>query len=84
MSTIELREGFVDDSLIDDSLASIFRPVIRRLNDAERAMYIRSGSVFVWEETEEAIGLRRVSVLIRRRKVRVLTRDYVRSSGQTA
>lgn len=39
----------------------IFRPVIRRLNDAERAMYIRSGSVFVWEETEEAIGLRRVS-----------------------
>ncbi|KAG8856035.1 hypothetical protein FRB96_006602 [Tulasnella sp. 330] len=37
----------------------IFRPVIRRLNDAERAMYIRSGSVFVWEETEEAIGLRR-------------------------
>ncbi|KAG9038945.1 hypothetical protein FRB95_013623 [Tulasnella sp. JGI-2019a] len=37
----------------------VFRPVIRRLNDAERAMYIRSGSVFVWEETEEAIGLRR-------------------------
>lgn len=50
----------VDVGVINNS---IFRPVIRRLNDAERALYIRSGSVFVWEETEEAIGLRRVSLV---------------------
>ncbi|KAG8924056.1 hypothetical protein FRC01_011995 [Tulasnella sp. 417] len=37
----------------------LLRPVIRRLNDAERSAFIRSGSVFVWEESEEAIGLRR-------------------------
>lgn len=40
---------------------SVLRPVIRRLNDTERSAFIRSGSVFVWEESEEAIGLRRVS-----------------------
>ncbi len=48
--------------LIESIDRSLLRPVIRRLNDAERSAFIRSGSVFVWEESEEAIGLRRVSV----------------------
>ena len=42
----------------------LLRPVVRRLNEVERSMHVRSGSVFVWEETEEAIGLRRVSVTL--------------------
>lgn len=33
--------------------------VARRLNDAERGMFIRSGSVFVWTESDDDLGLRR-------------------------
>ncbi|KAF9265563.1 hypothetical protein L218DRAFT_860458 [Marasmius fiardii PR-910] len=34
-------------------------PVTRRLNEAERAKSIRSGSVFVWEESDDEAGLKR-------------------------
>ncbi|KDN48965.1 hypothetical protein RSAG8_02318, partial [Rhizoctonia solani AG-8 WAC10335] len=34
-------------------------PVSRRLNDSERAMFIKSGSVFVWQEADDDIGLKR-------------------------
>ncbi|KAI0929061.1 hypothetical protein AcW1_006110 [Taiwanofungus camphoratus] len=37
----------------------LLKPVQRRLNDFERAMYIKSGTVFVWEESEEEMGLKR-------------------------
>ncbi|EUC61661.1 Gti1/Pac2 family containing protein [Rhizoctonia solani AG-3 Rhs1AP] len=37
----------------------IFTPVSRRLNDSERAMFIKSGSVFVWQEADDDIGLKR-------------------------
>ncbi|KAG8717271.1 hypothetical protein FRC09_014520, partial [Ceratobasidium sp. 395] len=30
----------------------ILKPVSRRLNDSERAMFIKSGSVFVWHEAD--------------------------------
>ncbi|KDQ07072.1 hypothetical protein BOTBODRAFT_120595 [Botryobasidium botryosum FD-172 SS1] len=36
----------------------ILRPVARRLNDAER-MSICSGSIFVWEESDDELGLKR-------------------------
>ncbi|KAF8334201.1 Gti1/Pac2 family-domain-containing protein [Cantharellus anzutake] len=35
------------------------QPVTRRLNEVERMSYIRSGSVFVWEESDDDTGLRR-------------------------
>jgi Gti1/Pac2 family transcription factor len=36
------------------------RPVTRRLNEMERNMYIRSGSLFIWEECgDEDTGLKR-------------------------
>ncbi|QRV99922.1 cAMP-independent regulatory protein pac2 [Ceratobasidium sp. AG-Ba] len=35
------------------------KPVSRRLNDSERAMFIKSGSVFVWHEADDDIGLKR-------------------------
>ncbi|KAF5373715.1 hypothetical protein D9758_000743 [Tetrapyrgos nigripes] len=35
------------------------RAVTRRLNDSERSMFVRSGSVFVWEECDDESGLKR-------------------------
>ncbi|KAJ3801478.1 Gti1/Pac2 family-domain-containing protein [Lentinula aff. detonsa] len=37
----------------------LLRPVVRRLNEVERSMHVRSGSVFVWEECEDESGLKR-------------------------
>lgn len=37
----------------------ILKPVSRRLNDSERAMFIKSGSVFIWQEADDDIGLKR-------------------------
>ncbi|KAG7092653.1 hypothetical protein E1B28_008990 [Marasmius oreades] len=37
----------------------ILLPVTRRLNEAERSICIRSGSVFVWEESDDEAGLKR-------------------------
>lgn len=34
-------------------------PIKRRLNEHERGMNIRSGAVFVWEESNDETGLRR-------------------------
>ena len=36
-----------------------FRPVTRRLNDEERSAFIQSGSVFIWAESEDELGLKR-------------------------
>ncbi|KAI0323234.1 hypothetical protein GY45DRAFT_1376474 [Cubamyces sp. BRFM 1775] len=33
--------------------------VLRRLNEDERLAYIRSGSLFVWEENDDEVGLKR-------------------------
>jgi len=35
------------------------RPVQRRLNEIERATFIQSGAIFVWEESEDDLGLKR-------------------------
>ncbi|KAH9996852.1 Gti1/Pac2 family-domain-containing protein [Russula vinacea] len=35
------------------------RPVTRRLNEVERSMYITSGAIFVWEESDDDLGLKR-------------------------
>lgn len=35
------------------------RPVTRRLNEMERSMYVQSGAVFVWEESDDESGLKR-------------------------
>ena len=34
-------------------------PIIRRLNETERAMLIRPGAIFVWFESEDENGLKR-------------------------
>ena len=35
------------------------RAVVHRLNELERTAYIQSGSIFVWEESEDEMGLKR-------------------------
>jgi hypothetical protein len=37
----------------------LLRPVVRRLNEMERLMHIRSGAIFVWEECGDESGLKR-------------------------
>ncbi|KAH9950268.1 Gti1/Pac2 family-domain-containing protein [Amylocystis lapponica] len=37
----------------------LLKPVVRRLNELERSMYITSGAIFIWEESDEDIGLKR-------------------------
>jgi hypothetical protein len=37
----------------------LLRPVTRRLNEVERSMYIISGAIFVWEESDDDLGLKR-------------------------
>ena len=37
----------------------MLRPVVRRLNELERSTYIQSGAIFVWEESDDEMGLKR-------------------------
>ncbi len=37
----------------------MLRPVVRRLNELERSTYIQSGAIFVWEESDDELGLKR-------------------------
>ncbi|KAI0748624.1 Gti1/Pac2 family-domain-containing protein [Daedaleopsis nitida] len=37
----------------------LLKPVQRRLNELERSTYIASGSLFVWEESDDEMGLKR-------------------------
>ncbi|KAI0672736.1 Gti1/Pac2 family-domain-containing protein [Trametes maxima] len=37
----------------------LLKPVHRRLNELERSSYIQSGSLFVWEESDDEMGLKR-------------------------
>ncbi|KAI0086139.1 Gti1/Pac2 family-domain-containing protein [Irpex rosettiformis] len=37
----------------------LLKPVVRRLNELERASFIQSGSIFVWEESDDEMGLKR-------------------------
>ena len=34
------------------------KPVLRQLNEMERTRYITSGSLFVWEESDDEMGLK--------------------------
>ena len=35
------------------------KPVTRRLNEIERSMFIQSGAIFVWEQSDDELGLKR-------------------------
>ncbi|KIM28903.1 hypothetical protein M408DRAFT_23547 [Serendipita vermifera MAFF 305830] len=52
----DVRDALI---LLEAVRLGILKQVSRRLNDAERSMYVRSGSVFVWEENEDDAGIKR-------------------------
>ncbi|KZT09723.1 uncharacterized protein LAESUDRAFT_810689 [Laetiporus sulphureus 93-53] len=56
---LHLRDARDAHTVFEAVRQSLLRPVKRRLNETERQLYIKSGSIFVWEESEEESGLRR-------------------------
>ena len=56
---LHVRHVYDAQTILEAVRLGRLRIVSRRLNDAERDEFIRSGSVFVWEESEEESGLRR-------------------------
>lgn len=58
----------------------VLKPVVRRLNELERSSFIQSGSIFIWEESDDEMGLKRwtdgkVWSGSRMREVRAMPRD---------
>ncbi|KZV92178.1 hypothetical protein EXIGLDRAFT_675436 [Exidia glandulosa HHB12029] len=58
-SRLHLRDARDAQVVLEAVRLGILQIVSRRLNDAERSAYIRSGSVFVWEESDDELGLKR-------------------------
>jgi hypothetical protein len=56
----------------------LLRPVTRRLNEVERSMYITSGAMFVWEESDDDLGLKRWT------DGRVWSQSRMREVGRTS
>ncbi|CCM04401.1 uncharacterized protein FIBRA_06578 [Fibroporia radiculosa] len=56
---LHLRDARDAHTLFEAVRLGMLKLVRRRLNDYERSTYIVSGSVFVWEESEEETGLKR-------------------------
>ncbi|EJD44185.1 hypothetical protein AURDEDRAFT_65516 [Auricularia subglabra TFB-10046 SS5] len=56
---LHLRDARDAQVVLEAVRLGILQIVSRRLNDAERSAYIRSGSVFVWEESDDELGLKR-------------------------
>lgn len=56
---LHLRDARDAHTVFEAVRLGMLRPITRRLNEAERSMCIRSGSVFVWEESEDESGLKR-------------------------
>lgn len=55
----------------------LLRPAVRRLNEVERSMHVRSGSVFVWEECDDESGLKRWTGIVL--PPRILNKDNLTS-----
>ena len=56
--------GYVDTTadalrLIQAARCGLIPRITRRLNELERATYIQSGAIFVWEESDDEMGLKR-------------------------
>ncbi|PCH37770.1 hypothetical protein WOLCODRAFT_114140, partial [Wolfiporia cocos MD-104 SS10] len=56
---LHLRDARDAHIVLEAVRQGLLKPAQRRLNDMERASFIASGSVFVWEESEEETGLKR-------------------------
>lgn len=56
---LHLRDRADAHKLFEAVRQGILPAVTRRLNDSERIAHIKSGSVFVWEQSENPMGLKR-------------------------
>ncbi|KAI0306415.1 Gti1/Pac2 family-domain-containing protein [Multifurca ochricompacta] len=58
-SRLHVRDAHDAHIVFEAVRQGLLRPVTRRLNEVERSMYITSGAIFVWEESDDDLGLKR-------------------------
>ncbi|KAI0302203.1 Gti1/Pac2 family-domain-containing protein [Russula brevipes] len=58
-SRLHVRDAHDAHTVFEAVRQGFLRPVTRRLNEVERSMYITSGAIFVWEESDDDLGLKR-------------------------
>jgi len=56
---LHIRDACDAHIVLEAVRTGLLQPVKRRLNGLERSMNIRSGAIFVWEESNNEKGLRR-------------------------
>ncbi|KAF5315538.1 hypothetical protein D9611_004872 [Ephemerocybe angulata] len=56
---IHVRDARDAHTVFEAVRLNYLRPVVRRLNEMERATYVRSGALFVWIECDDDAGLKR-------------------------
>lgn len=56
---LHVRDARDAQTVFEAVRRGFLKPVTRRLNEIERAMFIQSGAIFVWEESEDELGLKR-------------------------
>lgn len=56
---LHVRDARDAQILFEAVRCGILKPVSRRLNEVERTNFIQSGAVFVWEESDDELGLKR-------------------------
>lgn len=58
-SRLHVRDARDAHTVFEAVRQGLLRPVTRRLNEVERSMYITSGAIFIWEESDDDLGLKR-------------------------
>ncbi|KAF8476755.1 Gti1/Pac2 family-domain-containing protein [Gautieria morchelliformis] len=56
---LRIRDARDAQIVLEAVRSGVLQPVERRLNEGERNMFIRSGAVFVWEESDDEYGIKR-------------------------
>lgn len=56
---LRIRDARDAQIVLEAVRSGVLQLVERRLNEGERNMFIRSGAVFVWEESDDEYGLKR-------------------------
>ena len=56
---LHVRDAYDAHVIFEAVRRGFLTPVVRRLNDTERATLVRSGAIFVWFESKDENGLRR-------------------------
>ena len=54
---LHVRDARDAQTIFEAVRRGMLKSVSRRLNEIERAMFIQSGAIFVWEESDDVKGL---------------------------